>query len=212
MASPAALDDFRIRVYCTLGPQTSINVFHFRVTSTILAPTDQDFADAVSAVVAPLWKAILVDDATYYGVDVWRYRIAAPPTPVFSRVSTGVGDNAGDPLPSQVAGILSHRTPFSGRSFHGRTYLPFPSEGDSDINVGIVVPIAGYVTRAAAIATLITSNPRFGVVGTPSVIGSFGIYSRKLAVFNAIVVSTAKRLWANQHPRGDFGRPNAPPF
>lgn len=42
-----------------------------------------------------------------------------------------LGAIAGDPLPPQVAAVITWRTGLAGRSFRGRTYLPFIDESTS---------------------------------------------------------------------------------
>lgn len=212
MPVPAPPERYACRIYCTLGSQTSINVRHFEITAVVGAPQLSDLADAISTVMAPIYKALITNSATYWGLTLQLAQVAHPPLAAVSIVGRGAGTAGTAPLPEQSCGLISFRTGFVGKSFRGRLYIPFPDGADSNLFAGQVVPTAGYVLRMAPLGNALIGPVIYNTGGITQVAITWGILSRKLNAFNFIGGRTLVVGWANQHSRGDFGRPNAPPF
>lgn len=108
-----------------------MNVLHFSITdsSGMTAADAQEIADAlasntVSGMYA-IWKGHAPDDAVLDSVKITK--IATLPFTAWEFSYSGLdGDQIGvDMLPPQNAVVISWRTNNVGRSYRGRTYLPF---------------------------------------------------------------------------------------
>lgn len=205
----AVNDILKAQIFCVQNNQTSCNVLHFRVVSNGAVPlTEQQTVDDFSSVVATNLKPCLTSQADYYGVTLQR----VAPTPVgaqwTSANGSGPGTSGGDAMPWQVAGLVGKKTALAGRRYRGRCYIPFPSEQDNQAGG---TPAALYLT---AIGTF-GNNVMMGwaaVVGLNALTTEGGVYSKVLNSFAAMLSAPFRTKWATQRSRGQFGRPNAPPF
>lgn len=211
----AVLDVFRLVVYTYFAgqQQQGVNVHYMQCLNIVGTPTDdnqvQSFATGLSSVYTPL----MTDKAIFQGVTLQKWMPPTPlPMPVASTALNNPGVVTGDALPPDKAGIITWRTRFSGRKYRGRSYIPFPSETDSDVNG---LPTNGYVLRLVTLAGIFV--PFF----TSSDMGGNQAGWVKLVVHgrtpgspnDAVVTSLPRQLWADQHRRGDYGRRNTPsPF
>lgn len=201
-------DFLEYRVVCSFGVQTSFNVRHMRVSGVgVPIPNLGDCATAINAIMAPLWKAVMSNQCTYRGVMVRRVRPLPPSPPAWENGSQGVGTVATEPLPNQVAGVISLYTNFAGRRYRGRLYIPFPAEGDNTVTS---IPSAGYLTGlgniGGAVLGIITNpNTKIAIL-TPI------LYHRLDGTSNDLVGTTTRTVWGTQRKRGGFGRANPPPF
>lgn len=189
-----------------LVDQLGLNVRHYRTNSeTGTGATAVEIATAISPTFAPLYKALLTNNANFLGVTAQKIR----PVPVGMRGGfggdTGAGTAGTDPLPRQVSGIIRHVTPFAGPGFRGRSYIPFPDEND---NTADGAPTAGYITRLAALATEMSDQEVIVGAGGTTTIDPV-VFRRESNTFSFIVdPSTALGRWATQRRRGAFGRLN----
>ena len=155
----------------------------------------------------------MVTNAQYRGLGVrkiWPHPLTVEAVSTFAG---GAGNVAGDPLPFQVAGIATKKTNLPGKSFRGRVYLPFPSEASNDVDGN---PTMGYGTlaqtflAAVQLSYIISATPP----APPGDNASFTpcVWSRKLLQGTFTIAHAFKDKWATQRRRGDFGKPNTPPF
>lgn len=207
---PTVNDVYRARVYCTLQNQTAINVLHWRVSGIGGAGlSDQDMADKLSADLAPFYKALISSGATYWGLSLQRISPGPIPIEVHTINAQGIGTGDLTRMPKQVCGYFNRKTTFAGRSEIARTYVPFPGEDDN--GDATAAPTAGYMTRLGALAGHLIGTIVLGTGGdTVSIIPV--IWHRTTSSSTVIVTAQAKQRWATQRRRGDFGRPNNPPF
>jgi hypothetical protein len=201
-------DVLQIKPNCRLTNQLGLNILHYRVATVVGAePTYQETADAISTTFAPAYKALLTSQASYQGLGVQRVRPGPLSLEAFSTNGFGPGGGGGDPLPSQVAGILTKQTNLAGRKFRGRVYVPFPSEQE---NTGAGVPNLAYVTNLIILAAIL--------VATQTVTGVAGTFTLQPVIFHrvgvpAVTLITAVRpnpVWATQRRRGAYGSLNFP--
>lgn len=203
-------DIIKATAVCQQDEQVSQTSMHYVCLSVTGASiTQQEFVDAWDAVVAPLVIAVLASDALYYGSmaqKIW-------PLPVIYRditlVSQANGGVASDALPRQTSGLVHYHGFKAGRANRGRIYLPFPATGS---NTPTGHPSAGYGVDAVAVGSGMLS---FGVIIGALGQAGFGpiIYHRKTHTYDAITSSASSPArWATTRRRGDFGRPNLPPF
>lgn len=207
MATPInAGDDLEVVFYCQSGPQVSLNVSHWVVSTAVGAPTMEAVALLLGTAFAPLYKACMSSNATYNGVGVKRI-IANPTDPVFDSTGNGVGDSVADIIPNQVAGLISFRSGLAGRSNRGRKYVPFPSEEQNTSNGK---PTNDYLTALEALADGYLATQ--GVTGGGTTITvDCEIYSRKEGTLIPITSYLLRPFWATQRRRSLINRGDAVP-
>lgn len=119
----------------------------------------------------------------------WYPENVVPPTT--TEITTGfplTGLVAGDCVGQQLAAIVTFRTPYAGRSYRGRVYMP----GISESNALMAGPGAG---PQADLYTVFN-----GMVGIYGQGGSdpdwtWGVYSKKLNVFTPISSVVVRTVW-----------------
>ena len=205
----SAGDVLEMRIVAAYGVQASINVRHYRVAQvTGVTLTVDDASLALALHIGPTFKAALAQTATYRGVGV-REILPGPPGPEdVDTTGTGAGIRLGEPLPTQVSGLISLKTNLTTRRGRGRFYMPFPSEGDNDTPG---VPSSSYLVALNNLATQLKANVTVDN-GTNEATLIPVVYSRVENTTNDIVGSVQRPTWATQRSRGGFGRPNSPPF
>lgn len=199
---------WQTRAYTVKNNQTAVNVRHWKVfTVTGSSVTDVDFAAAFEAQIAPHYKALMAQAATWAGLDVQKIDPLPLSVPLFGNTIGGSGSITGDAMPAQVCGLLSLRTNFGGKKFRGRIYLPFPGE-DSSGTGGI--PLPAYLAAAAVLKDdYITNLTIVGAAGSATLVPQ--IWHRLTRTSTDVVGGVVKGGWATQRRRGVFGKANAPP-
>jgi hypothetical protein len=189
--------------------QIGLNGYFFQVTTIGAAPaTDLDVCTYFSTTFSGVYIPILPGSASYYGAMVRILNRVPKPAFVATNNGAGIGTVAGAALPKQTCGLITKRTPIAGRHGRGRTYVPFPASLD---DTGAGGPGGGYITRVTALASAIIV-PVTVTAGGRSCSLIPVLWDRKAAVPFAITAFTVSARWATQRRRGDFGRPNIPPF
>ena len=148
--------------------------------------TPQDAADAVRAFWSDLANGIynaatMTVDPTVYTIDV----ATGQPTSTHGTTTTAVaGNKSSEVLPSATQGLLRWHTGvfLSGREVQGRTFIPAPTEADSNFGVPLSTYI-GILTTAAS--NLASSGPI-----------TFGIYSRAHRQFRQATSGSPWGQWA----------------
>jgi len=209
VAIPLAANDFlQVTINCKAGAQYSSNVMNYVVGAVAgTSATDAQAATQLDAFLAPLFKDLLPTTVTYWGL---KAQIIGPTRRPgqYSVAAQGVGNVAGDIIPTQVSGLLTMRTQFTGPKHRGRMYVPFPGEAD---NTASGAPSAGYITRldalrAGMIAGLILIN---GVGNTATILPV--VYSRLDEAAFEITESASSPFWATQKRRAERMRGDGPP-
>lgn len=78
------------------------------------------------------------------------------------------GANAADPLPLQIANVVTLRTAFAGRSFRGRVYLCGYTEANNTPGGVLSSVTAGVAFITAIKAALVASSLDLGVLSRPA--------------------------------------------
>jgi hypothetical protein len=221
MSIPLVVGDFLEWTIVThLNDQVGINVFHARVAAPLGGtPNDVDTLSGLDNLAAPIWKALMCTPTIYRGSMLRIIRAGAPFAPVVYTGNSGTGTFAGSPGPSQARGLISWQTAFAGRSYRGRTYLPFPGQG---ANTADGLPNNGYLGALSAVITMITTNPLVITASGQTTRLIFGIYHRRApkppattplaGTMTDIVAGRRSLQWATQMRSGSYGRPNPLPF
>lgn len=221
MALPVGTN-LQLRVYCTYRSQLSINTLYYLITTapTSVSATVSTCAANFSAVLAPLYKAVMTNGATYYGCGVKSNPADGLNTwsnPGFSAEGQGVGTAGTDPMPTQCCGLIGWYTVFPGKPGRGRTYIPFPDNSD-------IVAGTGLFTGGQQAAYLLIANALGGAapVTYPSTTLDAGLgFAAQLTVHKYNTVNfhdvnsagIVRQGVATQRRRGtNFGRTNNPPF
>jgi len=185
-------------------------VRHYKTTAKAGAGAtlSQLLAALATAGLPDSYKTLLSSEASYVGMDA---QVIFPTLglPVGNVTGADAGDNAGDPLPSQVSGLLKITTQLGGRANRGRAYIPFPFEGDNDASGR---PQAAYVAALDGLGTIFAAaRPGVGAGGDTNDFTPV-IYHRHNHTTTPISLIVGSTRWATQRRRGNYGRPNLPPL
>lgn len=203
-------DIVKVRFLTFTSRQIGVNVTHWQVTAQTgpSLPLPQ-IALKFDQIFAPLYKNLLAEQATYRGVGVQRV-VPVPPSQESTSASLpGVGLAAGEPLPGQIAGLLSFKTQFAGRKFRGRLYVPFPSEIQNA--PPDATPSPGYITALQNLGTALL-QPVQADDTTNFVTLRLGIFHRPTNTIDQVLSFVPLSNWATQRRRGAFGAANVPDF
>jgi hypothetical protein len=194
--------------YVTMQQQTSLNVRHYGITSvTPPEPSHEAVADRLHELAETTYPPLLTALAEFRGVTVRRIS-PGPPTPPFPSTRVAVmGEIPEDPLPKQVAGIITLRTFATGSAGRGRVYVPFPAESD---NTATGVPQTTYIIRGIALASVFI-GPHTVTAGGGSLVITGVIFHRGGGPATEIIGQTVQRRWGTQRRRGDYGASNVSP-
>jgi len=205
----AASDRIKLRILCRLDDQLGENVLDYRTGPVTGGPTDVELAGAISAIIAPLYKAFLCGIAEYRGVllQVRRADTFFPQT--FSIVGQGAGGAIGEAMPRQTSGITSKRTALGGKANHGRIYWPFPAVEAGALDAK---PGDNQMLRMTNLATQLLGAQTY-VMGGGTVVLNPELGHKKKADGTTlgptpITGFTTERKWATQRRRSSFGAPN----
>lgn len=169
---------YRLKLIGEIHGQTTETAFHFITRSTSTITT---YAAEAQAIVNDFLASVL-PAIRIWASDDWHVKsvlivtlIPSPGVLIENRLAGGEGFQGGDSLPSFCAGLLSLRTGISGRSAHGRLYLPgVPEDLSSDSRLSGV-----SLGQLQDIGTALTT--RYGTAGT-FVNARFGVFSRRIGV------------------------------
>lgn len=213
MAQNLAVSD-RVKVRCITSTVDQIgeNVFDFRVAALVGAMTDQDLADAMSAVLAPLYKTWLFSGAQYRGLLLQLRRIDTLFFTVKSAISAGAGTGGNDPLPRQITGITTKFTSQAGAGFRGRTYWPFPYKDAADT---LGNPTVAQRAKMEALAAQLLSPQPYSAGANTVTLNPELTHKRRADGTTLgptpITAWHTTQKYATQRRRGDFGSPNTFP-
>lgn len=203
MAQPlVAGQTIEARFYFTLGTQVAIVVRHYEVASTTgTGGTDEQMAIVLGGVFPGPWKDLIANTARYEGLAV---QIVKPVRQLeqVDKTGAGVGVNASDPLPPQTAGRIKLRSALAGRSFRGRMYIPFPSEGQ---NAATGRPSTQYVTDLNTLIASVVATRTVGTAPNQTTVRP-AIYSRKLGTKATLILAVASIFWGTMRRRSFIGR------
>ena len=177
--------DFGADVVCN-------NVFGRTLTTTLTQGVADDIANEAEELYGGLLGK-MADEVTVRGITVTDLRTeGAPEFFTDAHSFPQVGTATGQPLPPQVAALLSWQTALRGRSYRGRTYLVGFAENFSD----------GRSVDSAIVASMESARDAILAFGTWGVISRFhdGV-QRPTGVINTFTGGTAHSRWRTQRRR-----------
>lgn len=207
-----ALNDIlEVKVACNNTNQLGLNVLHYRIAAvTGGAVTDADMALAMDVKFAPIYKSLMGNTASYFGVRVQVISTNPKPVAQVSTTLTGAGGIAGGVLPGQVCAIIKKITAIAGRRGRGRYYIPFPPVPADDTTLN--KPTAAYLLLLQAAATAL-DDPITATFGADDAIATLQVRNAASGTVTAVDQLQASPIWATQRRRGNYGQPNVyPPF
>lgn len=126
-------DVYRINFVTRFTEQYGQNARSFVVNAIDQQMTDIGLANALEAVFAPLYKAVLTATSEYAGLKMWK--VGTPPgIPIIQISLSGAGTVLGNVSPPQVSVLASLRGQVGGRRGMGRIYFPFVPDSFVDQN------------------------------------------------------------------------------
>lgn len=206
MPNLSAGDLIRIATYCQSGNQVAQNVSIWVVNSVVGGDYPlQGLAGPISSTIGPLHKGFMSSTAKYLGVRVNRFAPAASDS-YSSVAAAGFGSNISDPMPGQVAALLSIRTGLAGRSNRGRKYIAFPPESYNSATGGLTNTA---LLQLALIGDFYTTRFESTVAGATLSLDPV-ILSRKLGVSQFSITYLMRENWATQRRRSFLERGDTP--
>lgn len=203
---------YKYTFQCFMGDQLSENVRYFQVTAVVGASDQLAFQSSLDTILIPFYTNAMTN-AAYVAGSLLQYSPAnVPPNLPTINVyaSTDHPGTAGTtPLPSQTCGIYTLQTPFAGRKYRGRSYIPFPDYADSLMGA-IPIPTGAYFGKVADIATVCSGSEIVTTGGGATTI-EWGVWHRATGTITLNTDFRVTQKWATQRRRGNFGRPNAAP-
>jgi hypothetical protein len=198
-------DLFKLRVYTRCRGAMALNVLHYKMTLDVGGPITQfkiasqwytqcgaQFLDCVSQ------EAKLEKVTAQQWSELGNTPIRLEEGVVYTNV---LGNLAGTALPSQVTGLIKLQSNSPGRSYRGRTYVPFPPETVNDAGA---VPEANYMNLLAFYADKLDDslNP-VQVLPDPPGNATLApvVYSSKLRLTSFINRAVPRFHWATQRKR-----------
>jgi len=199
----------RMKFYCFMDEQLGINQLHYQVTNITGTGLElEEIAELMSLRVSDEYKALLTNDAAYRGASAQTIYPGAASTVYYDNSGAGSGTGGTEPMPKQVAGIVSWKTALAGQAQRGRSYVPFPDETD---NEGFGKPTDDYVERLGEWADKVTGT--ITLVSSPNTMDMRQVVVGASINLGKFVTSfVAKPNWATQRRRGDFGAKNTSPI
>lgn len=201
-------DVVQVTSFCRVNQQAGLNVYRYIVTNLVgTTTTDLQVAQTWDGRSGGLLAACLSSSAAYQGAEARVLFKVDPPIPQFAEDLT-VGTGGPNVLPTQVCGLVSWRSDFTGRRARGRSYIPFPATNFTGAGGE---PTAGYLGRVEAYAASV--QPPLVVLGGMGDSATLTLHvSHKVGITPLYPITShlVRQGWATQRRRGDFGRTNLP--
>lgn len=180
------------------------------VIGTITGGTiaDQDFADQASMFYSSLIVTIMPSTCYYDGVIVSLPARSPQPASVKSNLGNGSGSSGSQVANTQATALISLPSGLSGQKNRGRSYLPFVTATFIGTDG---FPTSGFQTLLLTIAAAFAAFQGFTVGGASATFNQV-IYHAALKIWTYVYLWVAKRRFATQRRRGNYGKNRTPPI
>lgn len=210
MSRPVDVGDiYEVKQCCYGRSQLGINVLHYQVTVTAGAGDmfPEDMPNLFGDYSSDEFKDCINENFSWVGCMVRLVDPAISITYLSTSVAK-VGDRAGEPLPTQVSGIITKRSDSTGRNGRGRMYVPFPSEDDNDDGHPSAALFVEYAVLAARVLSPIILTSAGGAIVTFVPV----LWNADTDTVTAVTSSVVRNKWGTQRRRGAYGAMNLNPF
>lgn len=204
------IDRISVQIGTFATNQAGINTTHWKVFGMVGEVTLDEVVDSFDEALSDLYKPLMANTASFYGIRGQRYSPGEKTVAVVSAENIGPGTAGASLLPTQTCGIVSTYSQLAGSGNRGRLFVPFPSEADNDDGTGL--PTAGYKARLQNLADFLGATQQF-LYGARSI--TLKPVIRHSGSVTDIEISGAigKQKWGTQRRRGSYGQANTyPPF
>lgn len=158
----------------------------------------QQLVDDIDSVYKTHWQAVMTPQITVNAYDVRRVDIGNQPTIEYQATAGAwAGTNVGQPLPSQVALLVSFKA-LTTFPRNARTYVFGCSEG---FNGGDGRPDGALITAGESFADGLMSVGQVGIGGPDKVTVEYGGVPRVVTAFNILSQRKVAPNWATQRRR-----------
>lgn len=206
---------YELSIITRLDSQLGVNVHHYQVRRGIGTPgplpAQGTAARTLAKKLTPLYQALMTARADVYGVRMRNVDTTLGASEVIIKITDAPGASEGEPLPMQVAGLITRRSERSGPKGRSRTFVPFPPSSRNQFRLGEPRPSIAYLDRLDSLAQTLTGGTPLEEVPTVWS-ATFGLWSRRDLVFSTYVTVSARPVWATQRKRGNLGKTNPLPF
>lgn len=201
---------YLLRCVCRTSDQIAVNNIHYIMFVENGSPTTEALLAAWGPQIRDAYAVLLSDEAFFYGLSLQRLvngaAVAAPDV----WVDETQGLEVSELLPKQSSGIISAYTLFPGPSGRGRIYVPFAGEGSNEPEGR---PTLNYVDKLEALADEVYTRKTYSAPDLDNEVTPWPIiYNRANNTNKNIQRYIARRAWATQRRRGDYGKQNHVPF
>lgn len=203
-------DLLQVRMVCVCGEQTALNIRHYVITAIAgVERTRLQIVQDMDNAYAPLYKALMSNEAQYRGMDIKRLAPGVPTVSDATAANNGAGTLVSDVLPRQVCGVIGLKTALAGRKYRGRVYVPFPSESVSSV---LGTPTAGHVTALGNLSAQLTAafNSTQGLNTTT--LAPVLLHKGSPPSWDNLTTGIVRGRFGTQRRRGSYGQPNPVPF
>jgi hypothetical protein len=193
---------------CKNDSQYSFNVSHWLAgTPSGGSINDQQWCQRFSENFETFIKAVIPASCSFAGV---KLQIIKPERYLAQTyvADAGIGAEAGDELPPQVAGLVKLTTALATRHGRGRKYIPFAPEGRSN---AAGQPDATYLGNAAVLGALWATNDTHTLGGATQTVTPV-LYNRTTGATITITGSTVRSAWATVRRRSFIGKADVAPL
>lgn len=207
-----ATQDLQLTLYSQYEDQTFENVLHYHSLNSGPQTVDlEQILPSWDTVIRAKYLALLPTETIMWGykLQVWPANNNYRPS-YLSRVGQagweGTGGDEG--IPSQCGIIISLRGQQGGRRNRGRIYLPsgpLPGYQGATRDMGV-----NYMANVGTLTAAITQLTFMVAAGTQK--WNLAIAHRSSGTMTDAVLITAAASLATQRRRGQYGRPNRPPY
>lgn len=187
--------------------QVGLNVRHWIVNAVTGGATLLNVAQALDDKVRPLQRLLQHKYSVFWRVGMRRIS-AAPTITEYSTTGPEVGLHDTSPIPSQMTGMVTLLTEFPGQGFRGRVYIPFPGALSVEATG---LPTAAYVADAQTFGEAYVEVLMYDDMGGITAALQPVLRAQATGFVTPLSGCLARKRFAGQHRRGNYGRMNPGP-
>lgn len=196
-------DKLELKVFCYASPQVGINSYKYRVLDNDDDMTDDELAQIMSPIIAPLYQVIMPPGARYSGISLQDQFPLIQMTQT-STEGAGPGTIGVNMCGTQLTGLISKYTQHPGRTGRGRVYIPFVP---ADYCNAAGHPSLDYTIGLQDIAEQLLQIQTYTGGGKEVTLVPV-LFNISDGIAWDITSHRFRVKFANQHRRGDYGKMN----